>query len=175
MPLANGDPIVERARLRFQELRDIMARAEAVKAEYYQLDGFLRQAYQLFPDAFPEPPVLIGGEPQPASVGLAGTPNAASDGEIGKTMNSPRRPELLKTKDFAAWVLKVYGRQHIRDVLKRMRDEGWIGNPNYKRAAKTLFNTMSSHKNVFRNVGNNQWELIGEVSQAADEEGGRDR
>jgi hypothetical protein len=170
MPTAKVDPIIARAKLRFEKVRDIMARAEAVKAEYYQLDAFLRQAYQLFPDAFPEPPALIGSGPQTAAANMTFTiEGALGQPEIGR-VNQPRQPGLLKTKDFAAWVLKVYGRQHIRDVLKRMRDEGWIGNPSDKRAAKTLFNTMASHKNVFRNVGNNLWELTGEARQGGEEE-----
>jgi hypothetical protein len=50
-----------------------------------------------------------------------------------------------------------------------MRDEGWIGNQNDRMAAKGLFNTMASHKKVFRNVGNNQWELAVDVKQPGEE------
>ncbi len=152
MSTSKADTIIEKARLRFEELREIIANAEAVKGEYYQLDGFLRQAYQLFPDAFPEPPVLIGSvTPSTPAPQAFATP-------IGGTIQS-KAPGAPATKDAAASVLRMYGRLHIREVLKRMRDVGWIGNTDDKKAKKTLFNTMASRKNYFVNVGNNYWEL----------------
>ena len=69
--------------------------------------------------------------------------------------------------------MRVYGRLHVREVVKRMRGEGWVGNPDDRIAAKSIFNVMSSHKDLFRNVGDNFWELTGhEQKRRPDEEAG---
>jgi hypothetical protein len=152
---------IERAKKRYKEVEDIMARADEVRDEYLQLRSFLMQAYQLFPDAFDEPPVPVSGvRPTATATSPPATPTTPA-GPVG--WKPPKPPGKLRTSDFAAWVLTVHGRLHIREILKRMLEEGWSGNPDGKKAEKTLFNTMASHKNRFRNVGNNFWELIGEV------------
>jgi hypothetical protein len=143
---------IETALSRFKELRKIISDADAIRPEYYQLNTFLLQAYQLYPGAFDEPPELIGGTPKPP----VPVPDSTQDGR--ELTNKPTSG--LKTSDFAAWVLKVYGRMHIRELLKRMLAEGWNANPDVTKAEKTLFNTLAGHKQRFRNVGRNTWELI---------------
>jgi hypothetical protein len=143
--MARDTDSIAKAIRRFREVQEIMAKAASVRQEYYTLDAFLTQAHTLFPEAFDEWPIpditLI--QPPPADL-----------------THKPQKPfGKLRTSDYAEWVLKVHGQLHIRDLVKRMREEGWTGNKDDAKAEKTLFNIMADKEDRFQNFGKNVWGL----------------
>jgi hypothetical protein len=138
---------IERAKRRFREVQEIMDNAAKVRQEYYDLELFLKQAHQLFPDAFDVWPL-----PDMAS--------ASGNIEVRLADSMAREPAgTLRTSDFVEWVLKVHGRLHIMDIVKRMREEGREVNKDDTKAKKTVFNVMASKPDRFTNYGRNIWGL----------------
>jgi hypothetical protein len=150
------DPI-ERAKERFREVQEVMAEAARVRQEYYDLEAFLTQAHHLFPDAFDVWPL-------PGMAGTSTTPHLevrVSEGLELKDAVTMRRTEDWKTPDYAAWVLRVHGSMHTRDLVRTMRSEGWSGNADDRIAEKTVYNVLSNHPDRFRNRGSSVWEGLG--------------
>ena len=155
---STGD-VVRRAITRFQQVQQIMADAAKVRQEYYDLQSFLRQAHNLFPDAFELWPLPgMDGSP-PGNIQVQVSDKVQIDDGVAVDSKSGGLPTKRGTSDYAEWALKVHGSMHIRDILRRMRDEGWKGNPDDAIAKKTLFNVMNSHKDTFENQGRNVWAL----------------
>jgi hypothetical protein len=146
---------IEAAKRRFREVQEIMGRAAQVRQEYHDLEAFLRQAHHLFPDAFDEWPLP----------GLDGVPLVPVNRKMSSSIAPSEAPQKqrvggkLRTSDIAEWVLKVHGPLHIREIMRRMRDQGWARNRDDIKAEKTLFNVMASHADRFTNKGKNVWGL----------------
>jgi hypothetical protein len=143
--MAQGKDPIERAIKRFKEVKEIMDKAASVRQEYYDLEAFLNQAHKLFPDVFDEWPLP----------GMLGPPSAATPPDA-----SQKPLGHLQTSDYAEWVMRVHGPLHIREIVKRMREEGWAGNPSDTVAAKTVFNILANKPDRFRNSGKNIWALV---------------
>ncbi len=76
-------------------------------------------------------------------------------------VSSPRTPaSRYGTADCAALVLSTHGGElHIAQILKNMRDAGWLGSGNDKVDRNRIYAAMHTQKNKFEKVAASKWRL----------------
>lgn len=64
------------------------------------------------------------------------------------------------TADYAALVLSTHGGElHIAEILKNMRDAGWLGSGNDQLDRDRIYSAMHRQKNKFEKVAASKWRL----------------
>jgi hypothetical protein len=154
---------LESLKRRYVELHNLIEKARSVEQEYSQLKVFLSQAYDFMPESFPEGP--LPGTPQfnVQHQPLYTTAPTSSGGINRRAFGTPTiqggAPVRVMLSDAAAFVLKRDGAVHLKELLKKVRDEGWTGSGDDSKDEKTLYNSMSAKPHRFENTGKNIWKL----------------
>jgi HB1, ASXL, restriction endonuclease HTH domain len=64
------------------------------------------------------------------------------------------------TADYAALVLSTHGGElHVAQILKNMRDAGWLGSGNDEVDRDRIYSAMHRQKNKFEKVAASKWRL----------------
>jgi len=63
-------------------------------------------------------------------------------------------------------VLRKSGALHLRDLVSKMQQMGWVGSSDQKRAEKAVYVNMLRNKAVFENTGQNIWRIRTQETKA---------
>ena len=168
------DPFIAKLVKRHSELKAIVDHYFRVIDEFQELELTITKLRRLFPDDFED-------------VGL-GTSPAVSDGQspvvtVGRppTMTvSPATPQLIRFPSGPKLSMAVLAQDilqselalHANELLRALREKGWIGSGDDKKDIRNIASTLGLKPEIFHNYGQNTWGLKSRV-QAEKEVPGR--
>jgi len=137
----------EEAQARFAELTKVMEEADKIRPEWIELQDWLTKSRKLFPKYFE---TVNGNNHHEETVEEK---NAfAEPADTGKRHRNP-------TSKMAIEVFKAHGPQPIGQLLIHLCEAGWRGSGDADRDARAVYNALSLHPELFRNMGGGVWNL----------------
>jgi hypothetical protein len=140
---------IEEAKSRFSELTKVMDEADKIRPEWLELKDFLAKAQKLFPKYFE-------------------VSNGNGNGHHEETPVAPKGPQTLfdtekrrrnPTSKMATEIFKAQGPQSIAKLLNFLYQAGWQGSNDTDRDARAVYNALSLHPEMFRNLGGGAWDI----------------
>jgi hypothetical protein len=155
--------IIEKARIRHQQLSAIIAEADKVRQEHTRLESFMRMLDQLTEDLSPAtPPIGTDALPLPDGAILHADQNGSAKPMLLRTDSNVAPPVTnLSIPERAARILQQCGPIHLSELFTEMRRQGWTATGDDIKDRKNLAASLWTRRNQrFRNKGNNVWELM---------------
>src|SRR6266487_6569999 len=120
---------IEEARDEFERLSNVIAQADAVRPRWNDLKSLLDLAEKL-------------------GTSNSHSPTPTQSGDVSDQGIDPFVSEVKPNRftSAAAEVALRSGQLHMRDLLRRMHEGGWVGSGDDKRDKKNVYNTLAQSK-----------------------------